>query len=548
MTISNVLPSRPDAVAQSTEKTTFPPLGRGLKVLMVWPRVPNSFWGHQHTSKLIPERAPVPPLGLITVAALCPKDWTIRLIDQNVEEVRDDDILAADLVMVSGMRVQTQALREILVLARALGKRTMVGGPYASSEPEVLLPLADHVVVGEPDAEFQDIASDLESGSARRLYVVQEKPDVTCSPVPRFDLLQMDSYTCMAVQFSRGCPFQCEFCDIITIYGRRPRTKRSWQMLAEFDALFRLGWRKAVFIVDDNFIGNHKLALELAKEMQEWSRAHRYPFAFFTEASLDLAQRPPLLEAMVQANFFAVFVGIESPSKESLQETKKYQNLRSDPLESVRFIQQSGLWVMGGFIIGFDSDKESIFESQREFIERAAIPWAMLGFLEAVPNTPLYDRMSKDGRLIKDKWRSNFDPPNFRTVLPRTVLLGGVRDTLRALYNPFSFYDRSLRSLTYWKPRECQKPPLAPVLKTITTGARCLWYQGIRSHYRKAWWKFMLQLVRRWAWVPMKLWWGFALLTSGHHFIQYGSEVVEHLNAELRTEEAESCARHVAVA
>lgn len=548
MTTSGILPSGPGAVAQSTESEAFPPLGRQLKVLMVWPRVPNSFWGHQHTSQLIPERAPIPPLGLITVAALCPKDWTFRLIDQNFEEVRDHDIQSADLVMVSGMRVQVKSMREILVRARALGKRTMVGGAYASSEPEVFLPLADHVVVGEPDAELPRIADDLENGSARRLYVIHDKPDVSCTPVPRFDLLDMDSYTAMAVQFSRGCPFQCEFCDIITIYGRKPRTKTSSQMLIELDALFRLGWRKPVFIVDDNFIGNHRLALELALHMQEWSQAHRYPFAFFTEASLDLAQRPALVEAMVKANFFAVFVGIESTSKESLQETKKYQNLRSDPLQSVRFLQESGLWVMGGFIIGFDSDREDIFERQCEFIEKAAIPWAMLGFLEAVPNTPLYDRMVKEGRLIQDRWRSNFDPPNFRTLLPQIVLLEGVRDALQSLYSPSAFYDRSLRSLTHWRPSKYQKPPAAPLLDVITMAGNCLWYQGIRSNYRKAWWRFLFQVARRWASVPMKLWWGCALLSSGHHFTQYASEVVEYLNSELQTGEAKPSGRNVAVA
>jgi radical SAM superfamily enzyme YgiQ (UPF0313 family) len=538
----------PQTKADDVGKYTFPPLGQHLNVLMVWPRVPISFWGHQHTSQLIPERAPIPPLGLITVAALCPKDWSIRLIDQNLEEIPDDAIHDADLVMVSGMRVQIEAMREILVRARALGKRTIVGGPYASSEPETLLPLADHVVVGEPDAEMDRIVSDLQAGSARRLYVIEDKPDVTCTPTPRFDLLKRDSYTCMAVQFSRGCPFQCEFCDIITIYGRRPRTKSNSQMLAEFDALFRLGWHKPVFIVDDNFIGNHKLALELVKDMREWSQAHRHPFVFFTEASLDLAQRGALLEAMVQANFFAVFVGIESPSREALQETKKYQNLRLDLLESVRFIQESGLWVMGGFIIGFDSDTEDIFERQREFIERAAIPWAMLGFLEAVPKTPLYDRLLKQGRLIRDKWRSNFDPPNFRTVLPQTALVAGLRDTLRSLYSPSVFYDRALRSLMYWNTRQCQQPPAVPLLDIVTIILRCLWYQGITSNYRKAWWKYLLQIIRRWAFVPMKLWWGCVLLTSGHHFTQYATEVVEHLDAELRAEPAESSESRVAVA
>lgn len=543
MSTSDLLPSKSRAVVQNTEKEKFPPLGRELKVLMVWPRVPNSFWGLQYTSQLVQERAPIPPLGLITVAALCPKEWRIRLIDQNLEAVTDDDIRASDLVMVSGMRVQIESLREILIQARALGKRTMVGGPYASSEPEALLSLADHVVVGEPDAEFESIASDVESGSARRLYVIHNKPDVTRTPVPRFDLLNLDKYGCMAVQFSRGCPFQCEFCDIITIYGRRPRTKRSAQMLTEFDALFRLGWRKPVFIVDDNFIGNHKVALELAREMEGWSRAHHTPFAFYTEASLNLAQQPVLVQAMVQANFFAVFVGIESPSRESLAETKKYQNLRSDPRESVRFLQESGLWVMGGFIIGFDSDSDDIFERQREFIERAAIPWAMLGFLVAMPTTPLYDRMLKDGRLIDDRWRSMFDPPNFRTCLPRIALLQGMRDTLRSIYSPSSFYDRSLRSLTYWRPRECQKPPAVPPRDLIAVVLRCLWYQGIRSNYRKTWWKFLLQVVWRWALMPMKLWGGFMLMVSGHHFIKYAGEVVEHLNTELRTSEGELSAK-----
>ena len=548
MLISEILSPGTTAAPEPAIEEKFPPLGRQIKVLMIWPRVPPSFWSQQELTQFISEKAIIPPLGLLTVAALCPRDWTIRLIDQNVEDVHDDDILAADLIMVSGMRAQTQAMWEVLKRARALGKRTMVGGPYASSEPQILLPLADHVVVGEPDAKFGRIACDLETGTAQRLYIIQEKPDVSCTPVPRFDLVKMDSYMAMAVQFSRGCPFQCEFCDIITIYGRKPRTKSNSQMLAEFDALFRLGWRKQVFIVDDNFIGNHKLALGLARDMQGWSKAHEYPFAFFTEASLDLAQRPELLEAMVEGNFFAVFIGIESPSKESLRETKKYQNLRSDPLEAVHLIQESGLWVMGGFIIGFDSDTEDIFERQREFIERAAIPWAMLGFLEAVPNTPLYDRMSKEGRLIRDKWRSNLDPPNFRTLLPQSVLVSGVRDTLQYLYSAPTFYDRALRSLIQWRPHKSQRPPAVPVMEVIVTLLRCIWCQGIASNYRKAWWRFVIQLMRRWAFEPMKLWWGAAVLMSGHHFIQYAAGIVQDLTAELRDEEIESSEEGVEVA
>jgi radical SAM superfamily enzyme YgiQ (UPF0313 family) len=235
------------------------PLGSVLNVLLVWPRCPSSFWSFDGILDLVPIKTDQPPLGLLTVAALCPKTWTLRLIDRSFEELLDTDILWADLVMVSGMRVQKDDIRETLSRARALGRRTMVGGPLASSEPELLLGLADHVVVGEPDEVFPEIAADIERGTAKRLYAIEDKPDVSKTPVPRFDLLKIEKYASMAVQFSRGCPFQCEFCDIITIYGRKPRTKHPSQLLAELEALFKLGWREQVFIVDDNFIGNHNL-------------------------------------------------------------------------------------------------------------------------------------------------------------------------------------------------------------------------------------------------------------------------------------------------
>src|SRR5271157_3406549 len=427
----------PEAADDPNELVTFPPLGPALKVLMVWPRFPSSFWSFHGILDLVPIRTDQPPLGLLTVGALCPKTWTLRLIDRSFEDLLDTDILWADLVMVSGMRVQKDDIRETLLRARALGKRTMIGGPFASSEPQLLLRLADHVVVGEPDEVFPEIAADIERGTAKRLYVIEHKPDVSKTPVPRFDLLKLGEYASMAVQFSRGCPFQCEFCDIITIYGRKPRTKHPSQLLAELDALFELGWREQVFIVDDNFIGNHKHALELARSLEQWQVSHDYPFLFYTEASIDLAQRPELIEAMVRANFYYVFIGIESPSEQALRETKKYQNLRHDQLESIRFIQSQGLWVSGGFIIGFDSDTEDIFERQRDFIERAAIPWAMAGFLQAPPTTPLYDRMLKQGRLLdEDTALNNFNSPNFRTRLPLRILLQGLRETLVSLYSP----------------------------------------------------------------------------------------------------------------
>jgi len=485
--------------------------------------------------QVLPEKAVMPPLGLITVAALCPKEWTVRLIDQAVEEVRDADILWADLVMVGAMRVQKEGLEEILARARRLGRRTIVGGPHASVEPDEVLKLADHVVVGEPDEVFHQIAKDLEDGTAKRLYKIQARPDLTRTPVARFDLLKTDCYASMPIQFSRGCPFQCEFCDIIELYGQKPRTKRPQQILAELDTLLSLGWKKQVFIVDDNFIGNHQRARELALELEKWQRAHGFPLVFYTEASLDLARRPALIEAMVKANFFYVFVGVESPSKESLVEAKKLQNLALEPMDAVQLLHRSGLWVTGGFILGFDADTEDIFAQQIDFIERAAIPWAMTGFLHAVPRTPLHDRMKKAGRLIEARVSSSDStPPNFRTALPFPVLLRGFQKTIASIYDPTKFYERARRSLRNWESRNCQRPAHQPTLGSILKIVlRSIWHQGLRSSYRGAYWKYFFQILARYATNRAKLWLGVTILISGHHFIPYAQDVVRQVDAEI---------------
>jgi radical SAM superfamily enzyme YgiQ (UPF0313 family) len=513
---------------------SFPPLGAAIKVLMIWPRFPPSFWSFEAMLDLLPEETIHPPLGLLTVAALCPKNWKLKLVDRSFEDLVDRDLLWADLVMVSGMVVQKDDIGETLLRARALGKRTMMGGPYASSEPQVLLRLADHVVVGEPDEIFDGIATDLEQGSAKRLYVVKDKPDISKTPVPRFDLLHLNKYVSMAVQFSRGCPFQCEFCDIITLYGRKPRTKSPRQLRAEIDVLFELGWRDLVFIVDDNFIGNHKRALELAQSLEEWQKSHDFPFLFYTEASIDLAQRPELIKSMVKANFYYVFIGIESPSEASLAEAKKYQNLRGNQLDSIRFIQSQGLWVTGGFIVGFDSDTEDIFERQTDFIERAAIPWAMAGFLQALNTTPLHDRMLQQGRLRAETTGNNFDRPNFRTLLPLPDLLKGFRQTLLSLYSPSAFYNRAYRSLVHWEAREEQKATPHPFSLMLNVLVRSIFHQGILSSYRRQYWKFLRQILTRWSRNPPKLSMGITILLSGHHFIKYAQDVAAELEAESR--------------
>jgi radical SAM superfamily enzyme YgiQ (UPF0313 family) len=525
----------PESSAQLETLPAFPPLGKRIKALMVWPKIPTSFWTFTGMIQVLPEKAVMPPLGLITVAALCPKEWTVRLIDQAVEDLRDADLLWADLVMVGAMRVQKEGFEEVLDRARRLGRRTIVGGPYASSEPDEVLKLADHVVVGEPDDVFHHIAKDLEDGTAKRLYRIDEKPDVTRTPGARFELLKTDLYASMSIQFSRGCPFQCEFCDIIVLYGRKPRTKRPQQILAELDALLSLGWKKQVFIVDDNFIGNHRLAVELALDMGKWQRAHGSPLMFYTEASMDLARHPALIEAMVKANFLYVFLGIESPSKESLAEAKKLQNLALDPMDSVQLLQRSGLWVTGGFIVGFDSDPEDIFEQQILFIERAAIPWAMINFLHAVPRTALYHRMKAEGRLSEASvHNSDCTPPNFQTILPSAVLLRGFQKTVASIYDPRKFYERAWRSLRNWESRNCQRPAHQPTLGSIIKiMLRSIWHQGLRSSYRGAYWKHFFQIITRYSMNRTKLWLGATILISGHHFIPYAQVVVRQVEGEI---------------
>src|ERR1700691_2522717 len=538
----SVLPSTEPEPSEEPTYTSLPPLGSNLKVLMVWPSFPPSFWGFEGVLQMIPERAMTPPLGLITVAALCPASWQIKLIDHAFQELRDEDLQWADLVMVSAMHAQRADALATLSRARAFGRRTFVGGPWASTDPEAVLRVADHVMVGEAEEAFPGIAAALENGTAHAFYRIIDKPDMTRSPVPRFDLLLRDNYTSMPIQFSRGCPFQCEFCDIITIYGRRPRAKTPTQVICELDVLRKLGWRNEVFIVDDNFIGNHAQALQLSRELIEWQKRHQQPFAFSTEASIDLASKTELLDAMVAANFMMVFIGIETPSAEALKETHKFQNLRKNNVDQVRIIQEKGLWVLAGFIVGFDSDDETIFARQLEFIDKTAIPWAMAGILMAPPTTALFERLKKEGRLIEDSQSiTQFGLPNFRTVLPLPILLRGLCTLLTGLYKPDAFFERAYNSLKVWKPIATQKPPSLGMVYNVRCLSASIWRQGIRSNYRSSYWKFLYRTVSSFLRSPAKLWIGFSLLLSAEHFVVYTKVVIDHLQAEA--ENAERIAR-----
>jgi radical SAM superfamily enzyme YgiQ (UPF0313 family) len=537
-----VLVPSPEPTSVETVRTvSLPPLGPNIKVLMVWPSFPPSFWGFEGVLEMIPERAMTPPLGLITVAALCPDSWEIRLIDHAFQELRDSDLQWSDLVMVSAMHAQRDDALATLARARAMGKRTFVGGPWASTDPEAVLKAADHVMVGEAEEAFAAIATALENGTTQALYRIVDKPDMTSSPLPRFDLLHRDKYTSMPIQFSRGCPFQCEFCDIITIYGRKPRAKTPAQVIRELDTLRNLGWRNEVFIVDDNFIGNHAQAMQLTRELIEWQKEHQQPFSFYTEASIDLASRTELMHAMVEANFMYVFIGIETPSADALKESRKFQNLRKNNVDQVRIIQQAGLWVLAGFIVGFDSDDETIFARQLEFIDQTAIAWAMAGILMAPPTTALFERMKREGRLIEDSpSTSNFGLPNFRTVLPLPTLLRGLCTLLDGLYQPEAFFARAYDSLKVWDPKATQKPPYLGMEYNLRVLFSSIWRQGIRSSYQRSYWKFLCRMVSLCWRSPAKLWLGFTVLLSAHHFVLYSKVVIDHLESEcLQVEENE---------
>jgi radical SAM superfamily enzyme YgiQ (UPF0313 family) len=362
-----------------------------MKVLLVYPEFPETYWSFRHALSFEGKKSAFPPLGLLTISAMLPKTWERRLVDLNLRPLKSADLAWADIVFASAMLIQKESLHQVVQMCKAHGKRIVIGGPYITTS-STDVPEADHIFVGEAETTLPEFLRDLEAGTLKRIYQAPERPSLALTPVPDFQLASLNAYSAMSIQYSRGCPFQCEFCDIIEIYGRRPRTKTNEQMLAELEALYQAGWRGMVLVVDDNFIGNKPNVKQLLPVLAEWSEAHHHPFSFITEASVNLADDDELLEGMRRARFRRVFLGIETPVEESLKEAQKYQNTRHSLLESVRKIQNYGMEVMAGFIVGFDNDPEDIFERQIRFIRESAIPLAMVGLLNALPDTQLWRR------------------------------------------------------------------------------------------------------------------------------------------------------------
>ncbi|HZK34016.1 MAG TPA: B12-binding domain-containing radical SAM protein [Bacillota bacterium] len=425
-----------------------------MNILLLYPEYPNTFWSFKHALKFIRKGASYPPLGLLTVAAMLPKDWNLKLIDLNTNKLKKKSLEWADYCFISAMSIQEQSVRALSTMCAGAGKKIIAGGPLFSSNPNQFADI-DYLVLDEAEETLPRFLSDLEAGVAKRVYRSKDWPDISKTPLPRWDLIDMDDYACMNIQYSRGCPFNCEFCDIVSLYGRIPRTKTKQQVLSELSALYERGWRGGVFFVDDNFIGNKKkLKGEILPAITSWMEDHNYPFSFTTEASVNMADDDELLEAMVKAGFATVFLGIESPNEESLVECNKTQNVNRDLLVCIKKIQAKGLMVHGGFIVGFDNDHPGVFEGLIRFIEDSGIIVAMVGLLNAPRGTKLYKRLDKEKRLLKNMTGDNTDfSMNFIPKMDYNLLVDGYQKVVASIYSPAAYYQRVKEFLEGFNPR-----------------------------------------------------------------------------------------------
>lgn len=484
-----------------------------MKVLLVYPETPEAFWSFKHVLRLVSKRAALPPLGLLTIAAMLPRQWELRLVDSNVRRLADADLQWADYVLLSAMLVHRDSVQDIASRCRRLGKSLIAGGPLFTTSHEDF-PEINHFVLGEAEDLLASLVADMERGTVQPLYRSAERPDISRVPVPRWDLIKLRHYATMAVQFSRGCPFDCEFCDIVVMNGRVPRTKPPAQLIAELDALSRRGWKDSVFIVDDNFIGKRADTRALLLELIRWRRDTRSPITFLTEASVNLADDPELCRLMVDAGFTKVFVGLETPLPESLKECRKSQNANRNLVEAVKRLQHAGLEVMGGFIVGFDNDSQDIFKRQFEFIQSAGVATAMVGLLQALPQTRLYQRLRREGRLLGNTTGNNTQGAlNFRPRLNREFLVNGYRDLMKRLYEPRAYYSR-IR--TFLATHSSPAPPRLRLARTdLEALIKSFWVLGVWHRGRLAYWRFCLgTLVRR----PHQFRCAMELAIIGHHF------------------------------
>ncbi|MFO7535501.1 MAG: DUF4070 domain-containing protein [Kiritimatiellia bacterium] len=483
-----------------------------MNILLVYPEFPDTFWGFKHALEFVGKKAALPPLGLLTVAALLPPEWSKRLVDLNVRTLTDKDLAWADCVFVSAMTVQQASARRTMARCHQAGLPVVAGGPLFTDTQDQY-PEADHFVLNEAELTLPPFLADLAAGRARRVYATGDYADLSLTPAPLWNLLEMKRYACMALQFSRGCPFDCDFCNITALLGKRVRIKSAAQIVAELDSLHGAGWRGEVFFVDDNFIGNkHFLKNGLLPALTAWRERHAGTL-FYTEASINLADDPDLMEQMVKAGFYKVFIGIETPDEECLAECGKGQNRNRNLVEDVKRIQRAGLQVQGGFIVGFDHDRPSIFQRQIDFIQKSGIVTAMVGLLQAPPGTRLYERLKAAGRLTGASSGDNVDgTTNVVPVMSIDALQAGYRRILEHIYSPGPYYERVRTFLREYQPAGARGKMR---VHHILAAFRAFFRLGIVGGGRLEFWKLL-------AWTqfrrPRLLPDAMILAVTGYHF------------------------------
>lgn len=483
-----------------------------MNILMVYPEFPDTFWSFKHALGFIGKKASSPPLGLVTIAAMLPKKWNKRLVDMNVTRLQQSDLEWADYVFISGMVVQRESAYRVIQQAKQSGVKVVAGGPLFTAEWE-RFEQVDYFVLNEGEITLPQFLADLEKGSPQRVYSTTHFPDITQTPAPMWELIDLSQYDSMSIQFSRGCPFSCDFCNITALLGHRPRTKTAEQIITELNNLYALGWRRNIFFVDDNFIGNKRVLKEsILPALIEWRRG-KTGCLFITEASINLADDQELLDLMVKAGFVSVFVGIETPDEDGLVECHKLQNKGRNLVESVIRLQRHGIEVMGGFIIGFDSDTTSIFKRQIDFIQHSGIVTAMVGLLQAPYGTELYRRLKGEGRVIEEMTGDNAD--GLTNIIPKMdlkLLQEGYLEILEGIYSPKPFYERVKRFLENYQPI---RAPKHLELQEILAFFRSIYLLGILGKERIEYWRlFFWALFNQ----PHKFPLAITLSIYGYHF------------------------------
>ena len=469
-----------------------------MKILLVYPQYPDTFWSFRHALKFAQKKALNTPLGILTIAAMLPIDWEKKVLDMNTTRLSDKDIEWADYVFISAMIVQQKSTREVIDRCKKLDRRVVAGGPlFTMAYKELGFEDVDHIILNEAEVTLPFFLEDLKKGCPKHIYQTEQKADVTKTPIPSFSLVDLKHYLTVTVQYSRGCPFDCEFCGVTVLDGHKPRTKTKDQVLAELEAIYDLGYRGSVFIVDDNFIGNkRKLKQDVLPAIIWWMKERDYPFSFLTEASIDLADDEELMQLMSDAGFNNLFVGIETPNEESLNECKKFANKNRDLAASVRELQNHGFQVMGGFIVGFDSDPISIFKSQTNFIQQSGIVTAMVGMLMAPPDTKLWHRLKKENRLLPGGTGDNTDgTTNFIPQMDFNVLVNGYKQILHAIYSPKQYYERIHTFFKEFRPNKRVAYSVKLGTAQLKSLIKATFVLGIKDKGRWYYWKLIFSTL-----------------------------------------------------